>query len=295
MLILLLQNLDRPHQRYRGNLFELFQVLAMSIMSFPYDEQESLYLKLSHLIDKYIAYFKFNRVDLSIDIKALYISIDKKESIKNTNIKNYDDDNDDFFTMGMKLLMGDKNKYDFNEEEYDLALIKKDCIETLKNGEENPFSSLGVLNRDYNYRKFIIKFIFDLLLEVKKLKKSRNKAIIEIVNAIGVKFNKDEYLRQPLVSELNNCAKIDAETTMFLFEYILTSVSLNMRAFMWYLQWIDGYLNLIMDYNLEKNQLFKFFKEYFIKTQERKKFKSLNAKYKKIMKKFENETRGVLF
>jgi hypothetical protein len=264
-------------------------------MSFPYDEQESLYLKLSHLIDKYIAYFKFNRVDLSIDIKALYISIDKKESIKNINIKNYDDDNDDFFTTEMKLLMGDKNKYDFNEEEYDLALIKKDCIEVLKNGEKSPFKSLRTLHKNYKYYRFITQLILDLLIEVKRLKMDREEATREIIASIDINFYEEESFRQALVARLESYAKKDIDTAIFLFEYLLKGVPNNKKEFVWYLKWIYGYLNLVMDYNLKRGLLFENLKEYFIKTQERKKFKSLNAKYKKIMKKFENETRGVLF
>lgn len=293
IMILLLQNLDRPNQKYKSTLFEFFKNLSYVVLSFSYDEQKSLYLKLSNLVDKYITYFRLNRVDLPIDIKALYISIDKKESIKNKNIEN--DNDDDFFTMEMKLLRGDKNRYNFNEDEYDLTLIKKDCIEALKNGEENPFKYLKTLHKDYKYYRFITKLILDLLIEVKRLKMDREEATREIIASIDISFYNEESFRQPLVARLEGYAEENTDAVIFFFEYLLKGVPNNKRESVWYLKWIYGYLNLVIDYNLKRGLLFENLKEYFINTQERRKFKSLNAKYKKIIKKFENETRGVLF
>jgi len=134
-----------------------------------------------------------------------------------------------------------------------------------------------------------------LLIEVKSLKMDREEATREIIASIDIDFYKEESFRQPLVARLEGYAEENTDTVIFFFEYLLKGVPNNKRESVWYLKWIYGYLNLVIDYNLKRGLLFENLKEYFINTQERRKFKSLNAKYKKIIKKFENETRGVLF
>lgn len=297
ILITVVKNLDKPHKRYKSTLFELFKALAMIIQNFSYDEEETNYLKLSNLIEHYIEYFDFNRVDLVIDIKALFVSISKEESVR---VEGYVEEEDiDLFRMRFNAFWGHDykdDKYDFDEKEYDLSLIKKACIDNLKAQTEEPFKPLMGIEI-YRFHRIIHQFIMDLIGKAIELgRKDTNKVIDEILQNLDIKSMTDSYYRDEIPTEVKEYAKKDIKIAMLYFNYILLSVNPNKIEFVWYLKWADAYVNLVEDYVLEKDAFFDTILNNFFKIQNKKKFKSINAKYKKNLKKFKKEEiKGTLF
>jgi len=281
ILSILLQNLGNPHRKYKDSLFKLFKVLALVIQSFSYSEQESIYLKLSVVIEQYIGYFKVDRFNLPIDIKALFVSISKKESVKKDNI--YDEEEEgNYFYLAKKILFEDEDIYDFDIVEYDLSIIKERCLRAIERGDDEPFKILGELNK-VEYYEFKIPILLEFLEEVIK----RKLHIILSIQSMLFYLQIDLYnssTRDSLLSHINNYAKTDIDASKTLIEYAVTSVVPTSRGYVWYLKWIDGYLTLIDKYGLEKDDTFIYYREVFLSIQEKRKFKSLNAKYKKIKK-----------
>ena len=292
MLMVLVQNLENPHRKYKESLFKLFKALALVIQSFSYDEQESLYLKLSLLIEQYIEYFKVDRFDLAIDIKALFVSISKKESVKKDDIYE-EEEYDDYFALARKFLMEDKDDdiYDFDIKEYDLSLVKQKCLKALESGEENPFVLLRKLN-EFKYYKFKFSTLLEILTEVLRRKENHLYAIQQMLLHLQIALY-DSPERDSLVSAIKKYAKTDIETARLLLKYALDSVASPSREYVWYLKWIDGYLAFINEHGLEKDSKYRYYRDLFVTIQEKKRFKSLNAKYKKI-KKWKEKEEGAL-
>jgi hypothetical protein len=283
LIILLLQNLENPHRKYKDTLFKLFKTFALLIQNFSYAEQESIYLKLSIVIEKYIEYLKVDRFDLAVDIKALFVSISKKESVKKTDISV--DNEDDYFALARKIFLEeeeDEDIYDFDIKEYDISIIKQRCLSALESGEESPFEALNKLS-EFKYSKFRFSTLLGLLTEVLRLKENHLSAIQHMLFYLRIDLYNSS-ARDDLVSAINRYAKIDIETARLLLKYALDSVASISREYVWYLKWIDGYLTLINQYKLEKDSKYRYYRDLFLTIQERKKFKSLNAKYKKIKK-----------
>ena len=292
LLIVLLENLENPHRKYKESLFKLFKTLALVVQSFSYSNNESIYLKLSIVIEKYIEYFKVDRFTLAIDIKAFFVSISKKESVKKDYI--YNNNDDDYFNLARKFFLEDyeleEERYDFDIKEYNLSIIKQRCLTALDSKEEHPFQSLNELT-EFKYHRFRITVLLELLTDVKKLKLNHLSAIEDMLFYLKVELY-SSHNRDDLVSAVNNYAKKDVETATLLLKYALDSIATSGREYVWYLKWIDGYLTLVNRYGLEKDSKYIYYRELFLSIQVKKKFKSLNAKYKKIKKRKEKE--GVL-
>jgi hypothetical protein len=291
ILMILLQNLDNPHKKYKDTIFNLLKVLALIIQSFSYKEQESHYLKLSDIINKYIKYFKVDRFNLSADIKALFVSISKKKSVKKDDIYDRDIDENNYFYLAKKFFFEEeeKDKYNFNETEYDISIIKPQCILALERGDSEPFKILKELD-GFNYYGFKIPLILELLLKVVALKLNTYNAIEKMLFYLKVDLSISPN-RDSLPSDINQHAQTDIETAMILLEYALLTTKPKDMEYAWYLKWIDRYLILVNDYKLEKGTLFYNSIDLFLRVQEKKKFKSLNAKYKKIKKLKDRKTK----
>lgn len=298
LLLELIENLDRPNRRYQNELIELLRVLSILIQSFNYQKYENAYLELSKIIQDHVKHFNINRFDLAIDIKALFISISKKHSIKQDNF--YDSYENEFDTEDERIrqmrreLFGfymEEEKYDFNEKEYDIVLIKEVCIEALERGEKNPFKNLSKLTESYHYRNFIYAVLLDLLEFIETLdnhQKDTKSLMDEMLEAMSISLYEETNLRSLLVSELRKRTKHNIILTQSFYEYALESVPKTKKESVWYLKWIDGYLNFIDKNKLEKGTDFKKYLDFFVKTQKKNKFKTINSKFNTIVKKFIN-------
>ena len=287
----LFKNVKNINRKYSHTIFKLLKVLALIVQSFSYNQHESIYLKLSLLIEQYIEYFKIDRFNLPIDIKALFVSISNKESVKNDDIYN-DIDEEDYFNLAINYFLEEEEQvYDFDINEYDLSIVKQRCLKALESEEENPFKVLNQLH-EFQYYRFKISTLLELLSESIILKVDHLYAIQQMLFHLKIDIY-DSPERDALVSEVKQYAKIDKTTAMVLLKYALDSVATPSREYVWYLKWIDGFLALINTHGLEKNSDYKYYRELFLTIQEKKKFKSLNAKYKKIKKLKEQERKSL--
>ena len=283
LLIIVLENLANPHRKYKKYLFKFLKNLALVLQSFSYSNNEFIYLKLSIVIEQYIEYFKVDRFNLAIDIKALFVSISKKESVKIENENVYDED--DYSALAKKFFFEEElenDMYDFDIIEYDLSIIKHRCLNALESGEESPFQALNELT-DFKYHRFRISTLLEILTDVIKLKLNHLSAIEDMLSSLKLDLH-SFCNRDDLVSVVNKYALRDIETARLLLKYALDSVATTSMEYVWYLKWIDGYLTLINNYKLEKNSKYIYYRELFLSIQEKKKFKSLKSKYKKIKK-----------
>ncbi len=132
LIIKLLNNLERPHIKYKETILNIITALASTIQSVNYFEYKEIYNQLLETIEHYILDFNINRLDLSIDIKALYISIEAKKSIK----KIYDMyDEDDFFEIGLRMLgLSDESQYNLDRDK--IEVIYRKIVEKLRKLEK---------------------------------------------------------------------------------------------------------------------------------------------------------------
>jgi hypothetical protein len=276
-----LKNLDNIHRRYRNAIMGLLNAFAMLVQNFSYTENRDIYLELSNLIEDYIEYFQINRVELSIDTKALFVSISKKRSIKNMDF--YHVDEDDYFNLTRILILGDEyeeEKYDFDLIEYDLLSVKDGVMKALENGDKEPFKELQNL-QDYRYFRLKVPILLEILDRSMELGLDIDAILEELLSNLNMDITSSGY-RNMLIKEVTSYAKINLELSIKFMEYILGRVEKKSREYVWYLKWIETYLSLIEKYNLKRGVLFENYREHFLVTQGRKKFKSLRSIYKKI-------------
>ncbi|MFK5977164.1 MAG: hypothetical protein QM493_11735 [Sulfurovum sp.] len=289
--ITLIKNLKNPHRRYKSSIFKILDMLALSIQTFSYARQMETYKLLSNTIEYHIDYFKFSRVDLSLDIKALFVSIAREKSIKRDDIydEDEDEDEDNFMAMAMRIfykedLEEEKSKYNFDEAEYDLALIQTEVIKALERGDTNPFAPLFNIHKEYSYHKHITEFIIDLYIKIIKLKiYDTNTTLSHIMNNLKIRLY-DQSLRDSVISTFKTYAIENAEQSIEILNYFVTTVPSSNRESVWYLKWVDGYISIVVQHKLKRDKIFKHYLGYFIQIQEKKIFKSLNKLYIKNMK-----------
>ncbi len=297
-LMKLLDEPEKTHKKYKSTLFKLLKALAMMIQSFSYEQEKTRYLELSTLIEQYVEYFKVSRVDLAIDIKALFVSISKEESVR---VESYVEEELSEFQKHLHSIFGDddfeekKNKYDFNEKEYDLSLLKKACIDNLEAGIKEPFKPL-IGFETYTYYRFIHEFMMDLIAKAVEFSRADiHKIIDELLHTLHIDMSQSAF-RDEFPVKLKEYAKKDIKIAILYFNHAIISVNSSKRESVWYLKWTDAYINMVEDYDLEKDEFFHMLLNHFFKIQNKKKFKSINAKYKKNLKKFKNiQKEGVLF
>jgi len=287
IFMILLENIERPHKKYKSTLFKMFKALAMLMQNFSYHEEQTNYLKLSTLIEHYIEYFSINRVDLAIDIKALFVSISKENSVRVKGNK----EESNLFKMHLSDLWGhinDEKKYNFNEHEYNLSLIKKACISNLERGTKEPFRPL-IGFEIYTYHNFLHEFIMDLIAKSIEFGRTDSDRIIdEILKSLEIESLSDSYYRDEFPTKVKEYAKKDIKIAIIYFNHAIRSVNPRKKEFVWYLKWADTYINLVKDYSLEKDALFHMVLTDFFNIQYKRNFKSINARYKRNLKKFKN-------
>jgi len=292
LLISLLKNLQQPHKKYQKTLFDIFGNLALVCQSFELKKYKKLYLELAESINVFIDYYGVNKIELSVDIKALFVSIDKGKSLKISKVNKYDNEiMFDFLSKMFEEEDDNSDRYDFDEEEYDFSLIKKDLISALKNNQD-PFALRFNKLNAYRYSNVIYGFILDVIAKAIEFNRYDSLFVVKLLVFINLQVE-DEFFREKLVSAVGVYAKKDVDVAkLFLYDCI-TNVDMKDRKYVWYLKWLEGYLMLVADYSLPQDGAFYSCLHHFKKTQEKKKFKSLDAKYKKIVKKFKE--RGGLF
>ncbi len=292
-IVRVFQKLESPNKRYKSINLKILKLLSLTVQSFSYRDNETIYLNLMELIENHIEYFKYDRLKLPVDIKALFISISEKRSVKRDDY--YNDDEDDYFSVARRVLFKDyidSYKYDFNESDYNIFLIKKEYLNSLRDESvENPFEILKKF--DNLFIKKLYSLILDLIKDANSIRGYEPKVAIEkIVSNLDIELSDTRY-RDSLVSTLSSYDKKDIELSLLLFEYSLESVLESKRESVWYLKWIVGYLDFIDKNGLDKDIKFEKYLEYFIRIQNKLEFKTLKKTLNRVVKKFGN--RGGLF
>ncbi len=288
LLISLLKNLQQPHKKYQKTLFDIFGNLALVCQSFELKKHKKLYLELAETIDVFIDYYRVNKIELPVDIKALFVSIDKGKSLK---ITKYDDERMFDFLRSMFEDEDNSDRYDFNEYEYDLSLVKKEFIIALQNNQDIFALKFKKLNA-YRYSNVIYEFILDVIAKAIEFNRYDSIFIARLLVLMNLQIE-DELFREKMVPEVCAYAKKDANVAKLFLYTCITRIDMKDRKYVWYLKWLEGYIMLVADYDFPQDKAFYSCLHHFKQTQEKKKFKSLDAKYKKIVKKFKE--RGGLF
>lgn len=99
----------------------------------------------------------------------------------------------------------------------------------------------------------------------------------------------ESYYRDDLVVSIKDYAKKDVKTALIFFYECIAFVPTSQRETVWYLKWLEAYVYLVDDYNQEKDEAFKGCLHHFIKVQEKKRFKSLNGRFKKLIERFKDK------
>jgi hypothetical protein len=291
-ILTLFQNCQKPHKKYQPKIFKILSSISSFIQNLDFATNRDLYIQLSETINRFIEIFNIDREDLSKDIKILFISLEKEKSIK----KEKKTDDETMFDI-FKQIVNDYDEDDFDDmlnsfdEDYlddnDLARIKKDFIEALKNNQ-TPFNNeLEDIEDSFN-NPIIFEFILDLVGKAIEFDRYDDSFTQTLLDNMYIE-PQDNYYREDLIMAIKKYAKKDIKIAIIFFYDCITLVPTNQRETVWYLKWLEAYLYLVDDYSQPRDKAFKGCLNHFIKVQQKKRFKTLNDKFKKLINRFKDK------
>ncbi len=287
--LLLFKNCQKIHKNYQSTILKILSSMSKFVQNFEFSKHSELYIQLSNVINSFIETNKIDKSNLSEDIKTLFSSIKKKKSIKKE--KKSDDEN--MFDMIKRILEEDDEYAEWmdEDEEYldyeDLKRIKEDFIEALEDNE-NPFSDdLEDIENSFN-NDIVFEFMLDLTAKAIEYNRYNDYFIRDFFQYMYFK-PEESYYRDDLVVAIKDYAKRDVGTALLFFYDCIVLVPMSQRETVWYLKWLEAYVYLVDDYNQDKNGAFKGCLHHFIKVQEKKRFKTLNARFEKIIDRFKDK------
>jgi len=291
-ILTLFQNCQKPHKKYQPKIFKILSSISSFIQNLDFATNRDLYIQLSETINRFIEIFNIDREDLSKDIKILFISLEKEKSIK----KEKKTDDETMFDI-FKQIVNDYDEDDFDDmlnsfdEDYlddnDLARIKKDFIEALKNNQ-TPFNNeLEDIEDSFN-NPIIFEFILDLVGKAIEFDRYDDSFTQTLLDNMYIE-PQDNYYREDLIMAIKKYAKKDIKIAIIFFYDCITLVPTNQRETVWYLKWLEAYLYLVDDYAQPRDKAFKGCLNHFIKVQQKKRFKTLNDKFKKLINRFKDK------
>ncbi|MDQ7047414.1 MAG: hypothetical protein Q9M39_07255 [Sulfurovum sp.] len=281
-LLILFENCQKVHTKYQSVIFEILSNIAKLIQNFEFSKNKTLYMQLSKTIHHFMEIYNIDKADVSYDIKALFISIEKKKSIKKEkNIVN----------EHILSLLGDRiNDYDEDDDMYDeedLLELKEEFIERLANNED-PFHNDLEDFADHCYTDTVLEFILDLFKKAIELKRYDDSFLHELFNVMNITIE-DKWYKEQLIISVKEYAKKDTITASLFLYNCITLISKKDRETLWYLKWLETYLYLVDDYLLPKDKVFNGILKHLIRVQEKKRFKSFNARFKKLIARFKDK------
>ncbi len=284
IILTLFQNCQKPHKKYQPTIFNIFTSMARCIQNFDFAKNRDLYIQLSETINKFIEIYNIDRVDLSSDIKTLFTSIEKKKSIK----KEEKSDDDDMFDM-FRDMMDSYDEYEEDEDfdENDLEDIKQDFIEALRDNK-NPFSNKLKLLEENFYNDTLFEFFLEMVAKAVEFNRLDNNFMFTLFEMLGIN-PEESYYREDLIIAIKKYAIKDIKTTLTFFNTCITMVSKKNRETVWYLKWLETYLYLVDDYKQPKDKTFESVLGHLLRVQQKKKFKSFNARFEKIINRFKDK------
>ena len=291
-ILILFKNSQKPHKKYQPTFFEIFSSMAKFIQNFEFAKNRDLYIQLSETINKFIEIYNIDKVDLSKDIKALFTSIEKKKSIK----KEKKPENETMFDM-FKRVVSDYDKDDFADmlgdfdedylDENDLKRIKKDFIEALKNNQ-TPFNDeLEYIEESFD-NHIVFEFILDLIAKAIEFGRYDTDFAHTLLDNMDIELQ-NNYYREDLIVAINKYAKRDINTALIFFNICITTTYKKDRETVWYLKWLEAYVYMVDDYAQPRDKAFKGCLQHFIRVQQKKRFKTLNARFEKLIERFKDK------
>jgi len=289
-ILILFGNCDKAHKKYQVTIFEVLSSMARLIQNFEFSKNKERYIQLSEIIDSFIEIYNADKSDLSSDIKTLFTSIKTKKSIK----KEKKTEDEHFLDM-FRDIVNDYNENDFDEDffnedsldEHDLKKIKKDFIEALKNNQ-NPFSYVLEDIEENFENDTLFEFILDLIAKAIEFDRYDNDFTQTLLDVMDIE-PENSYFREDLIIAIKKYAKKDIKTAIiFLYEAIALTPTKD-RETVWYLKWLEAYLYLVDDYEQPIDNEFKACLNHFIVIQQKKRFKTLNAQFEKLIDRFKDK------
>ena len=289
-ILILFSSCDKAHKKYQSTIFEIFSSMARVVQNFEFSTNRALFIQLSETINNFIEIYNVDKSDVSSDIKTLFTSIEQKRSIKKE--KNTEDEH--FLDIFKDML----NDYDENDldadflnedslDEHDLEKIKEDFIEALKN-KQNPFTYVLEELEENFYNDTLFEFILDLTskaIEFDRYDKNFTQIFLDMMNITP----EDSHFREDLMVSVKIYAKKDVRTAILFLYDVITLTPKKDRETVWYLKWLETYLYLVDDYAMPKTEVFKAILHHFIRVQQKKRFKTLNGRFEKLIDRFKDK------
>jgi len=264
--------------KYQKSVITLLSSFAKMVHAFDIKKDQKIYAVLKEVVLSFTKIYHLKQRKLPIDIKALFVAVDE-----NRNLKQDDDDDDDFFFFRRVLKEG-RDLYDFDEEEFDFADYKQEFVEILKAGRDlsaflTDFSKKYVDNsytRSGKYLQYVLDFI----------------VISETVQPLSVEFiqmvikntrliSDARYDRADIPDAIYAMAYDNSQAALIVLKILLDNVF--MKEYVWYMNWLYTYLEIVKIYDLTKDSNYYETRKLFIKIQKKKKFKSMNKRYQKVL------------
>ncbi len=265
----LMKNVVRPHKNYRVVLMKILSSISGFIQRYKFKENEEAYILASEIIDSFAEYYHIDKRDLSVNILNLKESIKKKKSMRGET-----EQPKDTISKMMEMFKREMEDYDDNEnDQKDLASIKEEFIEALKN-RENPIRSMGIINI---MPDMVFDFLLDLLVEAVKYDAYDYDLLFTLLDdVLFIDVTTTPY-RDIVANDILQYAKKDAHVASLILSDLITGTENKKRESLWFLGWLEAYVCLVDDYSLEQEQLYRGAVHHFLRVQQKKKYKKLNG------------------
>ena len=279
IILTLLQNCQKPHKKYQPKILKILNDTANLMQKLNFALNIDLFNQLSQTIDHFVEIYNINREDLSPDMQTFLISTEKGNSkFKLLNL----DDEDPF-----EILDNTDDDYKCITDENYLKNSKQNFIEALKNNK-NPFDHIPEGLYFYFYSYTAIEFILELLDKSIEYDRFDNTFLANLFYSMDIEIEEKEY-RDQLTISVKEYAKKDIKTALVLLYQCITYVKLKDRETLWYLKWLETYLYLVDDYGQPKDNIFRSIFSHIVRVQQKKRFKSFNARFGKLVDKFQDK------
>ncbi len=286
-ILTLLQNCQRPHKKYQSIIFKIFNSMASFTQNLDFEQNRALYMQLSETIDNFIEIYTLDKRELPLDIKTLFQSIDQGKSVKKKEKQSGENDIIGMFREFMDSYdEGDAWDEDDLDED-DLAEIKEEFIDDLRD-DRDPFNHKLSELEDSFYSDTLLEFILDIVAKAIEFKRNDDIFTQKLLLMMEISMQDKEY-RDQLIISVEEYAKKDIETASFFLYHSISLTPEKDRETVWFLKWLESYAYLIDDYNQPKDDLFKGCLGHFIRVQQKKRFKTLNARFEKFIDRFKDK------
>ena len=287
--LILLQNAPKIHKKYQYSILKFLSSMANLFQNLDFDKNRELYTQLYDTINRFIENYQIDKSELSENIQRLFSSIKNQKNMKPKEQKK----DKNVLDMLRDIMNDEELDYsEFFDDEYldkdDLKEIKQKFIDALRVGKD-PFlvDRLEELEESF-YNDTLFEFALEMTSKAIEFKRYDDYFIYTLLEEMGINpFNSN--FRNDLIMPIQNYAKKDIETALIFLNDCIVSTPKKDRETVWYLNWLEAYIYLVDDYNRPKDKKFKACLQHFLRVQQKKRFKTLNAKFNKLINRFKDK------